>query len=87
MITTKQLGQALKESAAIIGHPVDVYGSDACLMAMAEVAHEMADSVNVYVGSQEVEPGAGWPYGDFLKLWTAKPTATAAMPDTRHPNR
>jgi len=78
MITTKQLGQALKESAAIIGHKVDVYGSDACLMAMAEVAHEMADSVDVYVGSQEVEPGAGWPYGDFMKMWAAKPTATAA---------
>jgi hypothetical protein len=76
MITTAQLGEALKESAAVIGHKIDIYGSDACLMAMAEVAQEMSDSVNVYVGSQEVEPGAGWPYGDFMQMWAANPSAT-----------
>lgn len=77
-ITTQQLGQAMTESAKIIGHKVDVYASDACLMAMAEVANEMADSVQIYAGSEEVEPGAGWPYDTVLKRWAAKPTATAA---------
>ncbi len=77
-MTTKQLGQALKEGATIIGHKIDVYGSDACLMAMAEVASEMADSVDVSVGSEETEPGAGWPYNTFLKSWSEKIGATAA---------
>ena len=77
-ITTAQLGQAMTESAKIIGHKVDLYASDACLMAMAEVANEMSESVEVYAGSEEVEPAAGWPYDTVLKRWAAKPTATAA---------
>jgi hypothetical protein len=75
-MTTEQLGLALNESAKLIGHKVDVYGSDACLMAMAEVAGEMADSVQIFAGSQELEPGAGWPYDTFLAAWTANPAAT-----------
>lgn len=71
-MTTQQLGQAMAESAAIIGHKVDVYGSDACLMAMAEVAGEMKSAVDVFVGSQELEPGQGWPYDDLLARWNAK---------------
>lgn len=76
-ITTEQLGVALQQSAAILGQKIDIYGSDACLMAMAEVGSEMSDSVRVLVGSEEVEPGAGWPYHWLLRRWTAKPTATA----------
>lgn len=75
-ITTKQLGQAMAESAKVLGQKVDLYGSDACLMAMAEVADEMADSVDVSVGSQEVEPGPGWPYDTFMARWAPKPTAS-----------
>lgn len=68
-ITTEQLGQAMQEITRVIGHKVDVYGSDACLMAMAEVATEMADSVEYFVGSEEVEPGQGWPYSTFMRAW------------------
>jgi hypothetical protein len=75
-ITTEQLGMAIAEAAKIIGHKVDIYGSDACLMAMVEVANEMADSVQYFAGSQETEPGAGWPYGDWLKQWANTPNAT-----------
>jgi len=77
-ITTQQLGQALVESAKVIGHKVDLYASDACLMAMAEVADEVSDAVSIYAGSEEVEPGAGWPYQTFLKKWAAKPKSTPA---------
>jgi hypothetical protein len=38
---------------------------------MAEVAKEMADSVTTFVGSEEVEPGAGWPYDTILTRWAA----------------
>lgn len=77
VITTEQLGQAMAESAKIIGHKVDIYSSDACLMGMVEVASEMSDSVQYYLGSQDVEPGAGWPYADFLKKWMLNPTMSA----------
>lgn len=76
-ITTEQLGQVMADAAQAIGHKVDIYGSDACLMAMAEVANEMADSVGIFVGSQETEPGAGWPYGDWLARWANTPNAAA----------
>lgn len=75
-INTQQLGLAMQFAAKAIGHKVDIYGSDACLMGMAEVADEMADSVDYFVGSQEVEPGAGWPYTDLLRQWQAQPQAT-----------
>jgi hypothetical protein len=70
-ITTEQLGVAMTESAQIIGHKVDIYGSDACLMAMPEVSTEMSNSVQMYVGSQETEPGPGWDYAGLLKGWSA----------------
>jgi hypothetical protein len=70
-MTTKQLAQALEESAKIIGHKIDLYASDACLMAMVEIANEVKDSVQVFAGSEETEPGAGWPYDTFLTRWNA----------------
>lgn len=77
-ISTEQLGVAMQEAAKIIGHNVDIYGSDACLMQMVEVAGEFKGSVDIMVGSQELEPGEGWPYAPFVKQWIAKPTMTAA---------
>jgi hypothetical protein len=75
--STPDLGAAMGAAAQIIGHKVDVYGSDACLMAMAEIAGEMSDSVNYLVGSQEVEPGPGWPYTEILTGWNQKAGMTA----------
>lgn len=76
-ITTEQLGVAMGEIQQILGQKVDIYGSDACLMAMAEVAGEMSQAVHVFLGSQEVEPGEGWPYAEFLRKLEANPEAEA----------
>ena len=65
-ITTEQLGTAMSEIKTAIGRNVDILGFDACLMGMAEVGAEVSDSVNYMVGSEEIEPGNGWPYDDFL---------------------
>ncbi|MBU6375207.1 MAG: hypothetical protein KGQ59_04375 [Bdellovibrionales bacterium] len=74
VITTEQLGQAMSEASAAIGKKIELYGSDACLMGMAEVAAEMSDSVRFFAGSQELEPGDGWHYDRLLAEWTARPT-------------
>lgn len=84
VITTEELGQAMSESAQILGQKVDIYGSDACLMAMAEVAGEMTNSVKIFVGSQELEPGDGWDYRAFMQGWKdlgseATPAAVAKV--------
>lgn len=76
-ITTEQLGTAMNEIKNILGKKLDVYGSDACLMNMVEVVGEMKNAVDVVVGSQHLEPGAGWPYDTLLRDWNAKSNATA----------
>jgi hypothetical protein len=55
---------------------IDIIGMDACLMSMAEVAFQMRDVADYSVGSEETEPGDGWPYDRILKALTAKPTMT-----------
>jgi hypothetical protein len=46
---------------------LDVLGFDACLMNMLEVAYQMRDATRFMVGSQETEPGEGWPYQPVLQ--------------------
>ncbi len=70
-ITTEQLGVAMTEIKTVLGQKIDLYGSDACLMSMIEVAGEMKDTVDVFLGSQHLEPADGWPYGDLLRRWNA----------------
>ena len=61
-ITTKNLGAALSAIHGILGKPLDVFGMDACLMQMIEVAYELKDNARFIVASEETEPGDGWPY-------------------------
>jgi hypothetical protein len=77
-ITTEQLGTAMAEAKTIIGKNVDILGFDACLMAMGEVGGEIADSTDYLVGSEDTEPGDGWPYDDFLKSITEGTTEKSA---------
>lgn len=72
-ITTVQLGLALKEMGG-----VDVYGSDACLMQMAEVDYELKDYATYIVGSEETEPGDGYTYDAFLAPVAARPEMAPA---------
>lgn len=59
---------------------VDLIGFDACLMSMLEVAYEIRNcGPSVMVGSQEVEPGAGWPYNLILDGLCKNPSWTAAQ--------
>lgn len=55
---------------------VDVVGFDACLMGMVEVAYALRDVTNYMVGSEELEPGDGWPYDAILGDLTATPAMT-----------
>jgi hypothetical protein len=55
----------------------DVIGMDACLMSMVENGVQVQAAGQTFVGSQEVEPGDGWPYDRLLKALQAKPTMDA----------
>ncbi|MFQ5865941.1 MAG: clostripain-related cysteine peptidase [bacterium] len=45
---------------------LDVVGFDACLMGMVEVAYALRNVANYVVGSEDLEPGDGWPYDTIL---------------------
>jgi hypothetical protein len=53
---------------------IDIIGFDACLMGMVEVAYAMRNAANYMVGSENVEPGDGWPYHTILQALTANPS-------------
>jgi hypothetical protein len=55
---------------------IDILGMDACLMSMMEVYYQMRDLAEYGVGSEETEPGEGWPYDRILKALAAKPAMT-----------
>lgn len=76
-ISTKQLGLALKEIAALRGKKIELFATDACLMQMVEVAYEFRDEVEFFAASEEVEPGQGWPYTEILTAITQKPQMSA----------
>jgi hypothetical protein len=52
---------------ALGGGKIDVIGFDCCLMAMIETAYALRSVGSVMVGSEELEPGAGWQYDDWLQ--------------------
>ncbi|KVN29492.1 hypothetical protein WJ63_09185 [Burkholderia pyrrocinia] len=56
---------------------VDIAGFDACLMANVENAYELRSRARYLVGSEELEPGAGWDYG-FLGDLAANPAMSAS---------
>jgi Clostripain family len=62
---------------ALLDEKLDVIGFDACLMGMVETAYAMRDIAEVMVGSEELEPGAGWNYELFLKKVVDNPTMNA----------
>src|SRR5262249_16326625 len=65
-------------SALPAGQKLDILGCDACLMNMLEICYEMKDTASVMVGSEETEPGAGWPYAAILGKLTKTPTMAPA---------
>ncbi|MGZ7133176.1 MAG: clostripain-related cysteine peptidase [Halobacteriota archaeon] len=64
------------EDAMPEGKKFDVFACDACLMNNFEIAYEMRKTADFMVGSEETEPGAGWPYDAILRRLTANPATS-----------
>lgn len=56
------------------GKRIDLIGFDACLMGMIETAFAMRQIGKIMVASEEIEPGAGWDYSDWLQYLVNHPT-------------
>ena len=62
--------------AKLLKRKLDILGMDACLMSMAEVGYQIRDSAGYTVGSEQTEPGEGWPYHTILGALAKKPSMT-----------
>ena len=62
----------------LAGAKLDIMSFDACLMGMVETAYAMREVAQVMVGSEELEPGAGWDYSRWLPPLVADPGMDAA---------
>ncbi|MCX7905335.1 MAG: clostripain-related cysteine peptidase, partial [Elusimicrobiales bacterium] len=65
-MSVKDLGYALSQIKKAYGKKIDIFAMDACLMQMAEVISEIKDYARFVVASEELVPGAGYPYDDIL---------------------
>jgi hypothetical protein len=72
-LDNKEMKSVLSSAARKIGRKIDILGMDACLMSMAEVGYQLRDGVALTVGSEETEPGDGWPYDRILGALTKNP--------------
>lgn len=72
----REIEDSLK--AVLRGTKLDVIGFDACLMSMVETAYSLRDVARYMVASEELEPGLGWKYDDWLAAIIANPTQDAA---------
>ena len=68
-----EMKNVFKAAAGAAKRKFDVIGMDACLMSMVETGLQVQQAGEVFCGSQEVEPGEGWPYDRILKILAAKP--------------
>lgn len=69
--------EALKRAGVSREKKLAVLGFDACLMNMVEIAHHFAEHAEVLVGSQQTEPGDGWPYDVVLSRMHDNPNPAA----------
>ncbi len=64
-------------ATALSGIHLDIICADACLQGMLEVAYEWRNNADYIVGSEEVEPGNGYPYDLILAHLAASPSMSA----------
>lgn len=65
----------LSEGLGMAGVQFEVVGFDACLMATLETAAAVTPYARYMVASQELEPGTGWDYTDWLNYLAENPAA------------
>ncbi len=78
-ISLSRLETSLKAITSQSGlKKLDMIGMDACLMGMLEVYSAIAPYATYAVASEEVEPGLGWAYAQFLSALNGNPSMSPA---------
>ena len=61
-----EMKKVMADAAKLLRRKLDILAMDACLMSMAEVGYQIRGGADYTVGSEQTEPGAGWPYHGIL---------------------
>ena len=69
-----ELQRALRRAGLGGRNKLSLLGFDACLMNMLEIAYQLRNETELIVGSQQTEPGDGWPYDKVLHAMNRGPT-------------
>lgn len=77
MLFNREVRDAI--SSAMNGEKLALLGFDACLMGMVETCYEMRNIAVNMVGSEELEPGSGWRYDDWLSILVSNPMMNGRM--------
>jgi hypothetical protein len=72
-LDNQEMKKVLANTAKLLKRKLDILGMDACLMSMAEVGCQIYESAAYTVGSEQTEPGAGWPYHTILGVLAKNP--------------
>ncbi len=67
-LSITEIQNAMKRAETITGRKATILGFDACYMGTVENAYSFKSYASIMIGSEEVEPGAGWQYTN----WTPK---------------
>lgn len=70
-----ELQRALRRAGLGARNKLAILGFDACLMSMLEIVYQLRNETEFIVGSQQTEPGDGWPYDQVLKAMNGGPSA------------
>jgi len=71
-----EIEDVLKRSGIGPRNKIAILGFDSCLMNMLEIANHFRNRVEILVGSQQTEPGDGWPYDRVLNAMKKTANAT-----------
>lgn len=64
----------LRQAISDGGQRLDIVGFDACLMGTIETAYALEPCADYLLASEEIEPGDGWAWTDFLTLLGSDPS-------------
>ncbi|SEA65861.1 hypothetical protein SAMN05216349_12123 [Oribacterium sp. KHPX15] len=65
--------QQMQKAFEAVGRHFDFVGFDACLMGTVETAYMLSPYADYLIASEEMEPGNGWYYTDWVKMLLKDP--------------
>lgn len=77
-LSITEIQNAMKAAETASGRKATILGFDACYMGTFENAYSFKDRASIMVGSEEVEPGAGWQYTNWTPKGKVSPRTVAS---------